>query len=118
MFIQDITADMTINTIVFVDDTKIKENILTEEDFMNVQENLDQLYKWQESNNMQFNGTKFQVVRYGANENIKNDTIYFTDNMEKIIEQLSAVKYLGVILTEDSRFEVILRKYLRQKERR
>ena len=43
MFIQNKTADMTRNTIVFVDDTKIKENILTEEDFMNVQENLDRL---------------------------------------------------------------------------
>ena len=63
MFIQDISIDMTINTKIFVDDTKIKEKILTEEDVINVQENLDQLYKWQESNNMKFNGTKFQVVR-------------------------------------------------------
>ena len=54
---------------------------------------------------MKFNGTKFQVVRYGANENIKNDTTYFTDKMENIIEQFSTVKDLGVILTEDTRFE-------------
>ena len=81
MFIQDISIDMTINTKIFVDDTKIKEKILTEEDVINVQENLDQLYKWQEPNNMQFHGTKFQIVRHGANENIKKDTTSFTDNI-------------------------------------
>ena len=87
---------MTIYTKVFVDDTKIKEKIMTEEDVMNIQENLEQLYKWQGSNNMQFNGTKFQMLRYGGNENINNDTIYFADNMENIIDQLSTVKDLGV----------------------
>ena len=57
MLIQDISTDMTISTKIFVDDTKINEKILTEEDVINVQENLDQLYKWQESNNMKLIGT-------------------------------------------------------------
>ena len=105
MFIQDISKDMTVNTKVFVDDTKIKEKILNEEDVLKVQDNLDQLFKWQEQNNMQFNGTKFQVVRYGANEEIKDDTLYFTNNMEHIIDRFSSVKDLGVILAEDAKFE-------------
>ena len=105
MFIQDISEDMTVNTKVFVDDTKLKEKILGEEDVIKVQENLDTLYKWQENNNMQFNGTKFQVLRYGLNEDVKNDTIYFTDNMENIIERFSSVKDLGMILSDDARFE-------------
>ena len=48
MFIQDISEDMTVNTKVFVDDTKLKEKILNDEDVMRVQENLDNLYKWQQ----------------------------------------------------------------------
>ena len=101
MFIQDISEDMTVNTKVFVDDTKLKEKILGEEDVIKVQENLDTLYKWQENNNMQFNGTKFQVLRYGLNEDVKNDAIYFTDNMENIIDRFSSVKDLGMILSDD-----------------
>ena len=69
---------------------------------MRVQENL---YKWQEDNNMQFNGTKFQVMRHGLNEDVKNDTIYFTDNMENVIDRFTSVKDLGMILSDDSRFE-------------
>ena len=72
---------------------------------MKVQENLDQLYKWQENNNMQFNGTKFQVLRCGLNEELKNDTTYFTDNMENVIDRFESVKDLGMIMSDDARFE-------------
>jgi hypothetical protein len=92
------------NIKIFVDDTKVKNKIEKAEDVENLQENLDKLYLWQEENSMRFNGTKFQLMRYGPNEEIKNDTLYFTDKTENIIERQSSVRDLGVILSEDAKF--------------
>ena len=54
---------------------------------------------------MPFNGGKFQVLRYGPNKKLKEDTVYFAGVMEEIIEQVSTVKDLGVTLSEDAKFE-------------
>ena len=83
----DITNDITANTKLFVDDAKVKSLIEKEEDVEALQENLDKLYKWEEENKMKFNGKKFQLLRYGTNDDLKNNTVYFTGHMEEIIEQ-------------------------------
>jgi hypothetical protein len=57
---------------VYVDDTKVKKDIKDEDSVEELQEDLEKLYKWARENNMTFNGTKFQLLRYGKNENIKN----------------------------------------------
>ena len=54
---------------------------------------------------MKFNGAKFQVLRYGPNENIKKNTLYFTNNYEHVIERFTSLRDLGVILSEDGRFD-------------
>ena len=59
------------------------------------QENLDKLYKWEEENKMKFNGKKFQLLRYGTNDDLKNNTVYFTGHMEEVIEQFSSIRDLG-----------------------
>ena len=69
----------------FVDDAKLKDVINNEEDVDLFQENLEKLNKWQSDNNMKFNGSKFQLLRYSSNENLKKDTVYFTPNMENVI---------------------------------
>jgi hypothetical protein len=69
----------------FVDDAKLKDVINNEEDVDLFQENLEKLNKWQSDNNMKFKGSKFQLLRYGPNENLKKDTVYFTPNMENVI---------------------------------
>jgi hypothetical protein len=35
---------------------------------------------------MEFNGNKFEVMRYGSNANIKESTVYFTPNFDEVIE--------------------------------
>ena len=47
---------------------------------------------------MKFNGSKFQLIRYGPDESIKEDTIYFTEYMSEVIDQSENVKDLGVIM--------------------
>ena len=54
---------------------------------------------------MEFNGKKFQVVRYGKDENLKNETLYFTENTENIVERQEAVRDLGIMMSEDATFK-------------
>ena len=40
-----------------------------------LQTDLDKIYQWQETNNMQFNGAKFENIRYGQDEDLKTHVI-------------------------------------------
>ena len=95
---------------IFVDDAKIKDSIKSEEDIEKLQENLDKLYLWEATNKMKFNGSKFQSIRYGQNEDLKNNTMYFTANMEGVIEQFSNLRDLGIILSDDAKFDLHIEK--------
>ena len=44
-------------------------------------------------------------MRYGPNSDLKDNTTYFTGNMEDTIEQVDKVKDLGVILSDNAKFE-------------
>ena len=105
MFIGDITEEVKADVKLFVDDAKVKNKIKDEEDVEALQKDLDRLYKWEEDNQMKFNGSKFQLLRYGPDEDIKSDTVYFTGQMENIIEQFFSLKDLGVIMSDSAKFE-------------
>ena len=59
---------------------------------------------------MKFNGSKFQLLRYGHKKDIKNNTIYFTSDMEKIIDQFASLQDLGVIMSDTARFDYHIEK--------
>jgi len=42
------------------------------------------MYRWQQINHMQFNENKFELLRYGKNQDIKDSTSYFAPNSGKI----------------------------------
>ena len=48
--------------------------IWTQIDTSNLQSDVEALYKWVETNNMELNGDKFECVKVGDNEDLK--TIY------------------------------------------
>ena len=104
MFVSDMGEELETKPKLFVDDAKVKEKIESDEDVENMQNNLEKLYKWQNDNDMKFNGKKFQVLRYGPNEDLKNRTMYFTENMENVIEQFPELRDLGIILSDDAKF--------------
>ena len=54
---------------------------------------------------MEFNTTKFQLLRYGKNVNLKENTCYFTGKMKSVIEQVSSCKDLGVIMEDTGEFD-------------
>ena len=50
----------------FADDTRILGHIRSAQDEEDLQRDLDTVYSWTESNNMQLNGDKFECLRYGT----------------------------------------------------
>ena len=60
---------------VYVDDTKIKRSIKYEEDVEKLQEDLEELHSWAKANRMEFNGTKFQLMRYRPNQSLKDTCV-------------------------------------------
>ena len=86
ILINDINKNVTSNVSLFCDDTRVMGPVQSEEDVEKLQSDLDAIYEWQNCNNMLFNGKKFEMLRYGKNEEIKNSTSYLTPEYEDIIE--------------------------------
>ena len=88
----------------FADDTRVIKHVRTEEDTENFQADLEKLYSWQEENNMMFNSAKFEVIRYGRNEDLKNTCDYLTPNAGGVIERKEKLRDLGIIMNERADF--------------
>ena len=87
----------------FADDTKLVSAIKSSEDATNFQSSLNLVYQWAKEYNMQFNGSKFQVLRIGQNDEIKSNTRYLDCDARVINDSLIA-KDLGVIMSSDGSF--------------
>ena len=104
IYISDIGQDLIANTLVYVDDTKVKQKVTSESDVEDLQKELIKLDNWAKVNNMEFNKGKFLVLRYGENEALKNETEYFSGEYDEIIERKESLRDLGVQLTDDGTF--------------
>ena len=102
----DSISDINISGVIrlFADDTRATKVIKTEEDMEAFQDDLKELYKWQSENNMIFNGSKFEILRYGKNEDLKNTCNYLTPNAEDIIERKELLKDLGIKMNDKADF--------------
>ena len=54
----------------------------------------------------QFHSKKFELLRYGRNEILKQSTSYFTPNFENIIEEKESLRDLGVQMSSDASFSI------------
>ena len=104
ILINDIDKNIDSFTSLFAYDTRVLKAIIDEEDVEKLQGDLDKLYECQESNNMLFNGKKFEILRYGTNANLKESTVYFTPNYNDVIEEKDSLRDLGIIMTNDGKF--------------
>ena len=104
ILINDIDIGISSRVSLFADDTRIFKKVDTENDVEDLQSDLDKLYRWQESNNMEFNSKKFEILRYGKNQILKDSTFYLTPQFEEIIEEKESLRDLGVIMTNDCSF--------------
>ena len=88
----------------FADDTRIGLAISTPDDAKQLQQDLQAVYDWAATNNMQFNDTKFELLRYGTNQDLKSETSYSSNTGKQIQEKLST-KDLGVIMSSSADFK-------------
>ena len=56
------------------------KEISNNNDVQSLQDDHDAVYQWTSSNNMQLNGLKFEHLKYGKNEELKEHSNYFSDN--------------------------------------
>ena len=110
LFIGDLAEGVKADTLVYVDDSKVKKRVQDETEVESLQNDLDMIYTWQKENNMEFNAKKFLVLRYGRNQTLKEDTEYFTGDMDLIIEEVETCKDLGVIMSNNGSFEAQIEK--------
>ena len=101
---------MSAIVLICIDDSKVHKIIKNEEDAEDLQSDLNNIYKWKKRNNMKFNGGKFLIMRYGKNTSIKENTMYFTPEMQDVILQVDHCKDLGIVMQDDALFTLQIEK--------
>ena len=105
IYISDIGDNLSVEPLVYIDDTKAIKKIHNEDDVEKLQEDIAKLHEWGERNNMKFNNGKFVVLRYGRNLEIKENTSYFSGETEEIIEEKESTRDLGIIMQNNACFD-------------
>ena len=87
----------------FADDTRVMGSISDANDVSRLQADLDNIYRWSEANNAQFNSEKFECIRYGRNKDLIDSTVYYS-NSHNTIKSSPCVRDLGVTMSNDCKF--------------
>ena len=88
----------------FADDTRVGHSIASAEDAKLLQDDLNSVYNWAAENNMEFNSKKFELLRYGKNNDLKSSTSY-TSNTGDPIATKEYTKDLGVTMSSSGDFK-------------
>ena len=109
VLIGDIDKDIT-STFVssFAYDTRVAKGISSVEDVETLQLGIQYIYEWAEENDMELNFPKFEILRYGNNDDIKENTFYKTKCKEKM-KIVEHAKDLGVIMSSSGNFKQHIR---------
>ena len=75
----------------YVDDSKLLAEASTEAEVERLQENLNTVYQWATHNNMKWNEVKFQMMRFGKDTELKENTDFFTPEYEERIEEKDTI---------------------------
>lgn len=81
----------------FADDTKVWRGISVDFDTRLLQNDLNLIFNWADSNNMEFNTKKFQAIRFSPPE--------YTDSTGTTIQHGATVKDLGIHISIDLSFD-------------
>ncbi|XP_076069684.1 uncharacterized protein LOC143041557 [Oratosquilla oratoria] len=103
----DINRRVDSTLLSFADDTHISCAVRVSEDVHHLQNDLGTVYAWVNDSNMQFNEEKFEVLRYGTNQDIKDNTeLYMERGMQ--ITPNAHVKCLGIHSSDDATFQHLI----------
>ena len=89
---------------IFADDTRLGGVVHNEEDAIELQEDLENVYAWQRRSNLQFNSDKFEVLMYGKDATLKNSYTYLTPDCTGPINRAEHVKDLGTYMSSTGNF--------------
>ena len=104
ILIGDIDADLHNSSLrSFADDTRVLKGINSLRDASLLQHDLTIVYQWAVDNNMLFNSKKLELLRYGANSQLKQQTSYLAPDKTTIPEK-NHIKDLGVIMSNSGNF--------------
>ena len=103
ILINDISDGILSRLATFADDTRITRGIEDRNDTVILQDDLHRVYEWQETNNMQFNESKFQLLQYGSDKQLKEETHYVGPEGQRITAK-DCVRDLGILMTNDATF--------------
>ena len=73
-----------------------------------LQNDLHKLYKWADTNNMKFNANKFELLRYGKEQEIKSTTTYKSYD-DSNIDDKEQVRDLGIMMCNTATFILHIR---------
>ena len=96
IYVNDIDDGLTCKISKFADDTKITSRVTTSVEKLELQSNLDQLNRWAEKWQMQFNVDKCKVLHLGSN----NDHAKYSLNGSELCKA-NHEKDLGIIISND-----------------
>ena len=78
----------------FADDTRVPRHIEDFEDIHLLQADLDAVYNWAESNNLEFNSDTFELLRYRLRGSTVQNSTGYKSNIDSEIEENAHVKDL------------------------
>ena len=94
----------------FANDSKVTMPINNEEETLKLQSSLESIYEWENNNNMRFNVSKFNVIKFGQNLDMKNDYNYYGPELKEIMLDNDEVRDLGVIISPDGLYKTHISK--------
>ena len=75
IMLNDISKKLNCDIYSFADDTRLVKVISCMNDSRAFQEDLHETYSWADSNNLQFNHKKFELIKFGNNKDLREITL-------------------------------------------
>ena len=105
IYISDIDQSIQYcKTTSFADDTRLLGIVRSEDDYKMIQDDLKTIYNWAEINNMVFNSSKFELLRYRHPKQEVTDNNYTTPEGGVIIQR-NQLRDLGITISDDASFD-------------
>ena len=106
ILLADIDKEVSTDTLIksYADDTRATRGVNSVSDTCLLQEDLNAIYAWSAIANMLLNDDKFEALRYGDNQQLKDNTTYTTPEGKPIVEK-TTIKDLGVLMSDDCQFK-------------
>ena len=96
----------------FSDDTRASHPITSLHNMSQLQEDLDSIFKWTDTNNLEMNSKKLEILRYSTNVQLATGTSYIS-NTGSIINEKVCLRDLGVTMSNSADFKVHITEILK-----